>query len=266
MQRIQKLCFVLLICSLIIPLTVATAFADSTTIVVDSNPDEGWAFNAEPPFVTPADYTTDEASIGIGSIHVEPITNSGGNQNKFILRYVSDSEILVSDFESFSIDFLIDDDDTSQVNQFYINFYTLTPDPSDGSWYDCRFDYVADSGSISSWSTLGFAAGDAADNVDSKLTTGSCPTSPAGMPAGSTVLFTSVNLGDTSANDTTVGGYFDNAQLTVSGSTTIFDFEPYKVAKTKDDCKKGGWQEVFRADGSSFKNQGDCIQYVNTGK
>ena len=34
----------------------------------------------------------------------------------------------------------------------------------------------------------------------------------------------------------------------------------------KNDCKKGGWMEQERADGSSFKNQGDCIQYMNTGK
>jgi hypothetical protein len=34
----------------------------------------------------------------------------------------------------------------------------------------------------------------------------------------------------------------------------------------KDDCKKGGWMHMTRADGSSFKNQGDCIQWVNTGK
>ena len=34
----------------------------------------------------------------------------------------------------------------------------------------------------------------------------------------------------------------------------------------KDDCKQGGWQDVTRADGSPFTNQGDCIQYVNTGK
>ena len=34
----------------------------------------------------------------------------------------------------------------------------------------------------------------------------------------------------------------------------------------KNDCKKGGWENLERADGSSFKNQGDCIQYVNTGK
>jgi hypothetical protein len=31
-------------------------------------------------------------------------------------------------------------------------------------------------------------------------------------------------------------------------------------------CKNDGWQQFTRADGSLFKNQGDCIQYVNTGK
>lgn len=38
------------------------------------------------------------------------------------------------------------------------------------------------------------------------------------------------------------------------------------VPETPGDCKNGGWTAVFRADGTSFKNQGDCIQYVNTGK
>lgn len=33
-----------------------------------------------------------------------------------------------------------------------------------------------------------------------------------------------------------------------------------------DDCQDGGWENVFRADGSAFKNQGDCLQYVNRGK
>jgi hypothetical protein len=31
-------------------------------------------------------------------------------------------------------------------------------------------------------------------------------------------------------------------------------------------CKSDGWQNRSRTDGSTFKNQGDCIQYVNTGK
>ncbi len=34
----------------------------------------------------------------------------------------------------------------------------------------------------------------------------------------------------------------------------------------KDQCKDGGWKYLFRADGTAFKNQGDCIQYANTGK
>lgn len=34
----------------------------------------------------------------------------------------------------------------------------------------------------------------------------------------------------------------------------------------KEQCKNGGWQFWTRADGSKFKNQGDCIQFVNTGK
>jgi hypothetical protein len=38
------------------------------------------------------------------------------------------------------------------------------------------------------------------------------------------------------------------------------------VPTTKDDCKNDGWQSFTRADGSSFKNQGDCIQYATKGK
>ena len=45
-----------------------------------------------------------------------------------------------------------------------------------------------------------------------------------------------------------------------------YDFEPFRVASSKDDCKDGGFQNVKRADGSSFKNQGQCVQYANTGK
>ena len=40
----------------------------------------------------------------------------------------------------------------------------------------------------------------------------------------------------------------------------------FQVATEKDACKNGGWQQLRRADGSVFKNQGECIQYVNRGK
>ena len=58
----------------------------------------------------------------------------------------------------------------------------------------------------------------------------------------------------------------DALTLGYAGNSVTYNFEPYRVATTVDDCKNGGWQNVKRADGSSFKNQGDCIQYVNTGK
>lgn len=35
---------------------------------------------------------------------------------------------------------------------------------------------------------------------------------------------------------------------------------------TKNQCMKGGWLGLFRADGTPFKNQGACVSYVNTGK
>lgn len=38
------------------------------------------------------------------------------------------------------------------------------------------------------------------------------------------------------------------------------------VPTNANQCKNNGWQTRTRADGSTFKNQGDCIQYVNTGK
>jgi hypothetical protein len=47
----------------------------------------------------------------------------------------------------------------------------------------------------------------------------------------------------------------------INNSTYTFD-QP----QDKDECKKGGRQTLTRADGSGFKNQGDCIQYANTGK
>jgi hypothetical protein len=38
------------------------------------------------------------------------------------------------------------------------------------------------------------------------------------------------------------------------------------LAGNANACKNDGWQALTRADGSTFTNQGDCIQYVNTGK
>lgn len=42
----------------------------------------------------------------------------------------------------------------------------------------------------------------------------------------------------------------------------LFNF----IARTKEQMKELGWQNLVRADGSRFKNQGDCMQYINTGR
>lgn len=61
-------------------------------------------------------------------------------------------------------------------------------------------------------------------------------------------------------------GSSDALNIAYGGSSVTYDFEPYRVALTKDDCKVGKWQSVKRADGTSFKNQGQCVSYVETGK
>jgi hypothetical protein len=38
------------------------------------------------------------------------------------------------------------------------------------------------------------------------------------------------------------------------------------VPRTKDDCKDAAWRDLVQADGTSFRNQGACVSYVNTGK
>ena len=52
------------------------------------------------------------------------------------------------------------------------------------------------------------------------------------------------------------------------GSWTVFNVHLGEAAATNDknSCKSGGWNGLERENGSSFKNQGDCIQYMNTGK
>lgn len=58
----------------------------------------------------------------------------------------------------------------------------------------------------------------------------------------------------------------DKFTLGYNSECVIYNFEPFRVATGKDQCKNGGWQSVKRADGTGFKNQGDCVSYTNNGK
>lgn len=56
-------------------------------------------------------------------------------------------------------------------------------------------------------------------------------------------------------------GFADKLTVGISGGDTTFDFEPAIGPPTsKAQCKKGGWKTF---NNPSFKNQGQCIAYVN---
>lgn len=57
---------------------------------------------------------------------------------------------------------------------------------------------------------------------------------------------------------------FSNPTELVEGGQLLFVRAP--LATNKDMCKSSGYGDYRRADGTAFKTQGDCIQYVNTGK
>jgi hypothetical protein len=60
-------------------------------------------------------------------------------------------------------------------------------------------------------------------------------------------------------------GWFDFQQFPVLAIDNV-SLLSVNLAGNVSACKSDGWQQLTRADGTIFTNQGDCIQYVNTGK
>ncbi len=51
------------------------------------------------------------------------------------------------------------------------------------------------------------------------------------------------------------------SNILVNGDEAVF--VETNLPTSKDDCKKGGYQDLTDADGNSFKNQGQCVSYFN---
>ncbi|MEX2372839.1 MAG: hypothetical protein WD800_03475, partial [Dehalococcoidia bacterium] len=67
-------------------------------------------------------------------------------------------------------------------------------------------------------------------------------------------------------NDNTANpGVVEVRNLVIAGESVLVEETP-DTPDAKDACKKGGWSTLERADGSTFKNQGQCIKFVNTGR
>jgi hypothetical protein len=53
---------------------------------------------------------------------------------------------------------------------------------------------------------------------------------------------------------------------TVSNSTQATSCRMFPAVTSKQQCKDGGYKNVSRANDTPFKNQGDCVSYVENGK
>jgi hypothetical protein len=225
-----------------------TALAGSGTIKVQKNGDGNWAFNPDAANATPYEFSLAQRSIGGGSLYVEPI--GPPNAHKFIANQPMGT--LVSDLQSISYDFLIaGNGDSGDAEQFYLNVYTFMPTPN-GTFYDCRFDYVPATGSTAGFTTASFAPGDPPVHVQPQNGT-ICPGTLADMPAGSTISFFALNVGDTSGSDNGLAGYLDNVVVAQSTGSTTFDFDP-----TSDACKKGGYVA------GGYEKQGQCVSAIQS--
>jgi hypothetical protein len=58
----------------------------------------------------------------------------------------------------------------------------------------------------------------------------------------------------------------DALAIGTDASCVVYNFDPYRVATNRDDCKNGGYKIVRDADGNEFKNQGQCVSFVSSGK
>jgi hypothetical protein len=65
-----------------------------------------------------------------------------------------------------------------------------------------------------------------------------------------------VNIGSNNPNYTVYTDLFNF-------NGTVYDFELFRVVRSKDECKNGGWRTLTREDGTPFRNQGDCVSYAN---
>jgi hypothetical protein len=240
----------------------STFAAAPTRIVVTPTNLQSWSVTHAPPppttFNGPAD-----SDGGNGSLRTGPIAAPASMKLEL---EPPEKNMLVSDFDSLSLEYQILTPAVSATpNHIYVNVYVDSAANGIGTFtngfYDCRHGYLATANAVG-WNSLSFS--DA--TLSSPTFGGACQTSLGGHLAGSEIVFFRVNVGDTSANDNNLEVALDLVEITFNGNGKLYDFEPYMVASSKEQCKDGGWQGVFRANGSAFKNQGDCIQYVNTGK
>ncbi len=255
-KNIAGLLASVLVVPTLVPIAVHALPAPVTTVIVRPSNTQGWGFNLDSTTSTPYTFTNDQHSIGAGSLYVPPISTTAAD--KFIA--IKPLNMPAADLTNIAYDFMVAGNGTAaSAHQFYLNIYVNQPTST--KYYDCRFDYVPATGSTAGFTTASFASTVTPTVVARHSGSPACPSTLAGMPTGSTVSVVALNLGDSSANDAGLAGYFDKVVIATTTNTTTYDFEKdLTYPASRDDCKNNGWMTFT---GGDFDNQGSCVKYVN---
>jgi hypothetical protein len=265
MKKSKNLTMLSLLLIAFVSITISAQNNQTVIITGDTAAGEnspGWLFNRDQSTSTPYQFDTAQASIGKGSVYIEPITNtttSGDPEPKD--KFIAENFILksVSEVNSISYDFLISGSGTpGDAGQFYLNLYVNLSGSSPTAFYDCRYDYVPASGSTTGFTTFTYNPLDTPVNVGSR-NSASCPSTMAALIAadpGAVIRVFAINVGDTSTSDTGLAGFIDNVVVNTTDGTTTYDLEPSKEA-----CKRGGWRTFTSP---VFNNQGACVSYIQS--
>jgi hypothetical protein len=250
--------------------TVVVTEQDVTRQVEDTPPNDNWVLYTHagtPP--TAGEFVKGPGTPprGVGSLQ---LTTTTGNEKVFLFNFDHIGTKL-SDINKISYSTYRETGTGQQVAA--LNMVIDFNGPAvDGGFSTLVFEpvYNTDQGEVVSglwqtWQAAGSGTWWSTRNINSqcKGATASCDKTWAEIQANNpeAVILGGFGINQGSGNPDLV-----SAVDALTLNSRIYDFEPYRVAATKDDCKKGGWETVKRANGASFKNQGDCVSYGNNGK
>jgi len=252
-------------------LVVAGSVFAATTVVSPGNL-TGWAFFDENPSggTSSGTFVNGPATPPLGSGSAQLTVNDTGRENLGTLAfagtrldqvsalsyaaYKQSGDPFVQVSLQFDVDYNLNDTDTSYQGRLVFEPYqTLGAPVPNGAWqtYDARAGEW--------WASR--APGNAV-----------CPQSA--PCTWSQVLSAFPNAGISGvlllrAGGPWAGGFVGNADalsITVNGANTTVDFELVVFPTSADQCKKDGWKSFTNATGGPlFKNQGDCVSYVQSG-
>jgi hypothetical protein len=213
----------------------------------------GWMFNRGVSEATPYSFTFNAHSLGLGSLYVGPSANA----NDVFQAELFPGKVLVSDFNSFSYDFVLGQGgDSADADQFVTRVYANIDDSANN--FDCRYDYAARTASQTSFVKPIVFPGMAPSFIEKGSDRiAECPPLLEGMPEGSHIRAVALTMGTVGNDDTGLDAYFDNVELVVASDPTSYNFEA--APRTQADCAEKKWQQY------KFRNQGQCLKFVDKG-